>query len=72
MFGDKKRFNCDVMDGLRSYRHDLRKEKSTFSKRQRDGNEIMVSETFRVFDRTKLVQTRSCLNGQGHTKILEK
>lgn len=63
VFIDEKRFNRDGVDGLRSYWHDLRKEKLMVSKRQHSGNGIMIWAAFRGSGRTKIVLVRCWLNG---------
>ncbi|KAF0749378.1 hypothetical protein AaE_007060, partial [Aphanomyces astaci] len=54
VFSDEKKFNLDGPDGLKYYWHDLRKEKTIFSKRQSGGGSVMVWGAFSAKGKTTL------------------
>ncbi|KAF0702625.1 hypothetical protein AaE_015816 [Aphanomyces astaci] len=54
VFSDEKKFNLDGPDGLKFYWHDLRKEKTIFSKRQSGGGSVMGWGGFCSKEKTQL------------------
>ncbi len=71
IWSDEKKFNMDGPDGFSYYWHDLRKEKSVFSKRAQGGGSVMIWGSFgwNGVGKIRFIQTR--LNSTDYQDILE-
>lgn len=70
IFSDEKKFNLDGPDGRVCYWHDIRKEKSIFSKRNFGGGSLMVWGAFCFNGVLPLMKISTRMNSENYQKVL--
>jgi hypothetical protein len=70
VFSDEKKFNLDGPDGFAYYWHDLRKEKTIFSKRVQGGGSVMLWGCFGM-NGGRLAVVSGRMNAEDYTELLE-
>lgn len=70
IFSDEKKFNLDGPDGKKCYWHDLRKEKSIFSRRNFGGGTLMGWGAFCFNGVLPLMKITSRMNSEDYQKTL--
>ncbi len=67
-----KKFNLDGPDGWQYYRHDLRKDKIMYSKRQQWGGSIMIWAAFGWDGKTDIAYISGLMDASGYQNLQEE